>query len=105
MIQEPTAAAAEKQPQSLPSAEANQSTTSTKKSILIKPENVKDMEDFIYVSNYKAGAKHRQIIAELAKKYGFSAKEYKHGKISISLDFAALQQEQQVQENKNSEGI
>lgn len=85
--------------------EANQSTASTKKSILIKPETAQDMEDFIYISNYKAGAKHRKIITELAQKYGFSAKEYKHGKISISLDFAALQQEQQAQENKNSEGI
>ena len=85
--------------------EANQSTTSTKKSILIKPDNAKDMEDFIYVANYKAGAKHREIIARLAQKYGFSVKDYKHGKISISLDFAALKAEQQIQENKNSEGI
>ena len=63
------------------------------------------MEDFIYVANYKAGAKHRQIIAELAQKYGFSVKDYKRGRISISLDFAALKAEQQEQENKNSEGI
>ena len=81
------------------------STTSTKKSILIKPDNAKDMEDFIYVANYKAGAKHRQIIAQLAQKYGFSVKDYKRGRISINLDFAALQAEQQAQETKNSEGI
>jgi hypothetical protein len=87
------------------SSDVNQSTTLTKKSILIRPDNAKDMEDFIYISNYKAGAKYRQIISELAKKYGFSEKDYKHGKISISLDFAALKAEQQAQENKNSEGI
>jgi hypothetical protein len=92
------------QPQSKP-LDANQSTISTKKSILIKPDNIKDMEDFIYISNYKAGAKYRQIISELSKKYGFSEKDYKHGKISISLDFAGLQALQQAQENKNSEGI
>ena len=85
--------------------EPNQFTNSTKKSIIIKPETAKDMEDLIYVANYKAGAKHREIIARLAQKYGFTAKEYKHGKISISLDFAALKAEQQQQENKNSEGI
>lgn len=88
-----------------PLSDTNQSTLSTKKSILIKPDNAKDMEDFIYVANYKAGAKHRKIIAELAQKYGFSVKDYRHGKISISLDFAALQAEQQTQETKNSEGI
>ena len=87
------------------SEEMNQSIPSTKKSILIKPETAKDIEDFIYVANYKAGAKHREIIANLAKKYGFTVKDYKHGKISISLDFAALKAEQQAQENKNSEGI
>jgi len=87
------------------SPEMNQSTASMKRSILIRPENAKDMEDFIYVANYKAGAKHRKIIAELARKYGFSVKDYKHGKISISLDFAGIKADQQAQENKNSEGI
>jgi hypothetical protein len=80
--------------------EQNQSTASTKKSIsiLIRPDNVKDMEDFIYISNYKAGAKHRRVISELAQKYRFSIKDYKHGKISFSIDFAGLQQQQNHQQ-------
>lgn len=66
-----------------------------KTTILIRPDNEKDMEDFIYISNYKAGAKHRRIIGELAQKYSFSEKDYKHGKISFSIDFAGLQNKQQ----------
>ena len=81
----------------------NQSTTSTKKhitTILIKPDNESDLDKLIYIGNYRAGAKYRRYISELAQTYHFSEKDYKRGKISFSLDFAGFQQDQQRQQQK-----
>lgn len=83
----------------------NQSTTSTKRSILIRPDNTYDMEDFIQITKYPAGAKTRKALARLSEKYHFSQRDYKRDRIAIMLDFAKLGQLQQAQENKNSEGI
>lgn len=83
----------------------NQSTTSTKRSILIKPENKYDIEDFIIITKNPAGRKFREALARLSKKYNFSERDYKKDRITITLDFAGLQQTQQEQEIKNSEGI
>lgn len=85
----------------------NQSTASTRKSILIKPVNESDLNDFIYISNYKAGRKFREKLTGLSQRYNFSYNDYKRNRIAITLDFAALQQqsEAQAQENKNSEGM
>ena len=48
------------------------------------------MEKLIYISNYKGGSKHRKYLSELAQTYNFSEKDFKHGKISFSIDFAGL---------------
>jgi hypothetical protein len=84
----------------------NQSTISTKKSILIRPENDLDLNDFIYINNYKAGRRFRDALERLSVKYNFSYNDYKRNRIKITLDFAGIQQQQQqAQEKKNSEGI
>lgn len=91
------------------SSDVNQFTPLMKKSILIRPENELDLNEFIYISNYKAGRKFREALSRLSQKYNFSYNDYKRNRIKITLDFAALQQQeraqQQAQENKNSEGI
>lgn len=89
------------------SSDVNQFTPLTKRSILIRPENELDLNEFIYISNYKAGKKFREALSRLSQKYSFSYNDYKRNRIKITLDFAAFQtqQQQQAQENKNSEGI
>lgn len=87
------------------SSDVNQFTPLMKKSILIRPENELDLNDFIYISNYKAGKKFREALSRLSQKYSFSYNDYKRNRIKITLDFAALQTQHQAQENKNSEGI
>lgn len=79
----------------------DQSTTSTKKSILIKPDNQFDFEDFILLGRLKGGAKFRKALIRLAQKYNFKAQDYKRGRITFSIDFSAIANK----EKQNSEGI
>ena len=85
----------------------NQSTTSTKRYILIKPDNEYDVNDFITITKNPAGAKFRDALSRLARKYNFSERDYKKGRLAFTVDFAILKeiQDQQEQEKKNSEGI
>jgi hypothetical protein len=70
--------------------EPHQSTNSTKKSILIRPDNDADLNDFIQITKYPAGRKTREALARLATKYGFIERDFKRGRIQITLDFAAF---------------
>jgi hypothetical protein len=70
--------------------EPQASINSTKKSILIKPENEYDLNDFIQITKFPAGKKTREAIARLAQKYGFTERDFKRGRIQITLDFAAF---------------
>jgi hypothetical protein len=79
-------------------SDGSQSIASTKRSILIRPSNESDINDFIYISNYKAGRKHREALARLSQRYNFSANDYKRNRISITLDFAETEQNQAKQE-------
>jgi|SRR5690242_13842748 hypothetical protein len=74
---------------------------STKKSILIRPTSESDLNDFIYISNYKAGRKFRDALTRLSQRYNFSYNDYKRNRISISLDFAGIQQNNQAQAQEN----
>lgn len=87
--------------------EPNQSIPSTKKSILIKPDNDTDIQDLINLKHL-AGKKYRDSLARLSEKYHFSERDYKKDRITITLDFSAfavIRQQQQAQENKNSEDM
>jgi hypothetical protein len=81
--------------------DGTQLTPSTKKSILIKPINESDLNDFIYISNYKAGRKFRDALTRLSQRYNFSYNDYKRNRITISLDFAGIQQNNQTQAQEN----
>lgn len=83
----------------------NQSTTSTKRYILIKPDNTHDVDDFVTITKTPAGAKFREALTRLARKYNFSERDYKKGRLSFTIDFATLKEIQDKQEKKNSEGI
>lgn len=74
--------------------EPNPSTTSTKRHILIKPETEKDLEDFIYISQYPAGKKFRDALTRLTfnNKYDFSYNDYKRNRVMITFDFAAFKE-------------
>ena len=74
----------------------NQSTPSTKKSILIRPSNESDILDFIYIGKYKAGKKFRNALARLSREYNFSVSDYKRGRIGITLDFAGFEEKQEA---------
>ena len=84
-----------------PQPSQNQSTTSTKRSILIKPDNAFDIEDFITITKEKAGARFRAALKRLAQKYNFKERDFKHSRISFSVDFSAIA----AKEKQNSEGI
>ena len=84
-----------------PTQQPNQSTTSTKRSILIRPDNQFDIEDFITITKEKAGAKFRAALKRLAQKYNFKERDFKHSRISFSVDFSAIAEK----EKQNSEGI
>ena len=89
--------------------EQNQSTSLTKKSILIKPDNDQDLQDLIFLQK-RVGKKYHDSLARLSEKYHFSERDYKKDRITITLDFSAFdtikeQQAQQEQENKNSEDM
>jgi hypothetical protein len=77
--------------------EPHQSTSSTKKSILIKPENEFDLNDFIQITSFPAGKKTREALARLSQKYGFAERDYKRGRLEITLDFAAFQNQDESQ--------
>jgi len=49
------------------------------------------MNDLIQITQYPAGKKTRLALSRIAERYGFTEKEYKHSKISITLDFANFQ--------------
>lgn len=83
----------------------NQSTTSTKRYILIKPDNESDVADFITITKTPGGAKFRDALTRLSKKYNFSERDYKKGRLAFTIDFATLKDIQDQQEKKNSEGI
>jgi len=87
----------------------NQSTTSTKRYILIKPDNEYDVNDFVTITKTPAGAKFREALTRLSKKYSFSERDYKKGRLAFTVDFATLKEmqdkQQQEREKKNSEGI
>ena len=87
--------------------EPNQSTILTKKStekktILIRPDNEYDLNDLIQITHYPAGKKTRLALGRLAQKYGFNEKDYKHSRISITLDFGQFKQESPQQRQQNS---
>jgi predicted transcriptional regulator len=79
--------------------EPNQSTTSTKKSILIKPDNDTDLQDLINLK-LGAGKKFRESLERLAQKYDFTYNDYKRNRIKIDLDFSAFAALQTQQDNK-----
>jgi hypothetical protein len=83
----------------------NQSTTSTKRYILIKPDNEFDINDFVTITKTPAGARFRDALTRLSKKYNFSERDYKKGRLAFTVDFATLKEIQDQQEKKNSEGI
>jgi hypothetical protein len=83
----------------------HQSTTSTKRYILIKPDNEYDINDFVTITKTPAGARFRDALTRLSKKYNFSERDYKKGRLAFTVDFATLKEIQDQQEKKNSEGI
>ena len=84
-----------------PTQQQNQSTTLTKKCILIRPDNQFDLEDFITITREKAGAKFRRALKRLALKYDFKEQDFKKSRISFSIDFSAIAEK----EKQNSQGI
>jgi|SRR5690242_10979876 hypothetical protein len=82
-----------------------QSTNSTKRSIVIKPQNQQEIEDLIYITQYPGGGKFRDALSRIARKYNFTERDYKRARISIAIDFSAYNQAIEQQEKQNSVGI
>lgn len=79
---------------SQPENEPSQSTTSTsqKRSILIRPDNDLDLQDLVNLQK-AAGKKFRNSLERLALKYGFTYNDYKRNRIKLTLDFSGFKTE------------